>query len=113
MPSLNKGKHIIAEIEGIRCSVAESGANKERADFLRKLLEFNNYTVKIQEEAKKDPGNPTTYIIGVTDILFNPVIDIYKRRLHSLNGYKVTPSYWLQTSDIESEAEVNYWTLRE
>jgi len=42
-------------------------------------------------------------------LMFNPVIDVYKRRLKSLTGKKVTPAYWLQQSDAETEQEVNYW----
>jgi hypothetical protein len=45
-------------------------------------------------------------------MLFNPVIDVYKRSLKSLSGKKVTPAYWLQESDKESEAEVNYWSFK-
>jgi hypothetical protein len=42
-------------------------------------------------------------------MLFNPVVDIYKRDLKSLSGKRVTPAYWLQESTKEGEAEVNYW----
>jgi hypothetical protein len=47
--------------------------------------------------------------LGVTDLLFNPVIDVYKRRLRSFTGHKVTPAYWLQLSDTETIDEVQYW----
>jgi hypothetical protein len=39
------------------------------------------------------------------------VVDVYKRSLKSFSGKKVTPAYWLQQSDKETEAEVNYWDL--
>lgn len=100
--SLNKIKPEIEEIEGIRCVMVEKNCTPERAEFLTKLLSHNQYQVKIQQI-------DTTYHIGVTDLLFNPVIDVYKRRLISLSGKKVTPAYWLQLSDQESEIEVNYW----
>jgi hypothetical protein len=102
--ALNKGKHLVEEIDGTRCSVVEKAVSPERTEFLKKLLELNGYTVKIASE-----GETGTFKIGVTDLLFNPVIDVYKRRLKSLTGKKVTPAYWLQQSDQETEKEVNYW----
>jgi hypothetical protein len=109
---LNKGKHIIQEIEGVRCSVVESGANAKRMEFLKEILTLNKYEVKIALEAKKEGETADTYIVGVTDLLFNPVVDVYKRKLISLTGHKITPAYWLQTSAAETEAEVNYWTFQ-
>lgn len=106
--ALNKGKHIIEEIDGVRCSLVEKGVSSERAEFLKKLLELNKYTVKITAN-----GEPETFKIGVTDMLFNPVVDVYKRSLKSPSGKKVTPAYWLQESTDETEAEVNYWTFKE
>lgn len=104
---LNKGKHIIEEIDGVRCSLVEKGVSPERADFLKKLLELNGFIVKVISE-----GESETFKIGVTDMLFNPVVDVYKRSLKSFSGKKVTPAYWLQESDKETEAEVNYWTFK-
>ena len=103
---LNKGKHIVEEIDGVRCSVVETGATTERVEFLKKLLELNNYKVKTGSD--KEEG---LLKIGVTDLLFNPVVDVYKRSLKSVTGKKVTPAYWLQQSNHETEAEVNYWTF--
>ncbi len=104
---LNKGKHLVEEIDGVRCSVVEKGVSPERTEFLKKLLELNKYTVKVAPE-----GEPGTNKIGVTDLLFNPVIDVYKRRLKSFSGHKVTPAYWLQESDKETETEVHYWDFK-
>ena len=104
--ALNKGKHIVEEIDGVRCSLVEKGISAQRTDFLRKILELNGYTVKVAQE-----GETETFKIGVTDILFNPVVDVYKRRLKSLSGKKITPAYWLQESDKETAEEVNYWTF--
>jgi hypothetical protein len=104
---LNKGKHLVEEIDGVRCSVVEKEVSPERTEFLKKLLELNGYTVKIASESEAE-----TFKIGVTDLLFNPVIDVYKRSLKSLTGHKVTPAYWLQESDKETESEVNYWTFK-
>ena len=105
--SLNKGKHIVEEIDGVRCTVVESGVEEQRCSFLKKLLEHNGYEVKTVQDGEE--GGPVTFKIGVTDIIFNPVIDVYKRRLISLTGKKVTPAYWLQLSEAETEDEVNYY----
>jgi hypothetical protein len=105
--ALNKGKHIIEEIDGTRCSLVEKGASPERTEFLKKLLEINKFTVKVAAD-----GETGTFKIGVTDMLFNPVIDVYKRSLKSASGKRVTPTYWLQESTKEGEAEVNYWNYK-
>jgi hypothetical protein len=105
--ALNKGKHIVEEIDGVRCSVVEKGVSPERAEFLKKILELNGYTVKEASE-----GEAGTLKIGVTDILFNTVVDVYKRKLKSPSGKKVTPAYWLQESQHETAEEVNYWNFQ-
>jgi hypothetical protein len=102
--ALNKGKHLVEEIDGIRCTMVEKEITPERAQFLKKLLELNGYEVKTATDT-----DPETIKLGVTDILFNPIIDIYERRLKSPTGKRITPAYWLQESDKETEAEVNYW----
>jgi hypothetical protein len=65
-------------------------------NFLKKLMELNGYTVKVDKEAKKDETLPDTYIIGVTSIVFNPVIAVYQRMLRDFEGHVVTPAYWKQ-----------------
>ena len=40
--ALNKGKHIVEEIDGVRCSLVEKGVSPTRAEFLKKLLELTN-----------------------------------------------------------------------
>ena len=109
---LNKGKHTIVEICGTRCSLVETGATYERMQFLKEILTLNHFDVRTTIEIKKEPTDPETYIVGVTDLLFNPVIYVYERRLISKTGHKITPAYWLQTSDAETEAEVNYWSFK-
>lgn len=103
MKSLNQIKPQIEEINGTRCVVVESGIDQSRADFLTKLLQHNGYVI-----ASSVDGDGKI-IIGITDLLFNPVIDVYKRRLRSLSGHKVTPAYWNQQSDKESLNDVFYW----
>ena len=102
--TLNKGKHVVEVIEDVRCTIVEKGITTERVQFLKTILELNGYEVKIAPDTE-----PETYKLGVTDILFNSVIDVYERRLKSPSGKRVTPAYWLQQSDKETEEEVNYW----
>lgn len=109
MPSI-KSKHTIAEVDGVRCTVVEQDATAERVEFLRDLLEFNKYTVKVAANKPAGDNMPQTYTIGVTDILFNPVIAIFERALKNAEGFKVTPAYWLQQSRI---CDPRYWRARE
>lgn len=92
---INKGKHVVQEIEGIRCTIVESGINEARLNFLKSILVHNKFDVKTTTE-KKAEGAADTFIIGVTDIVFNPVIAIYERTLHTTEGKHVTPEYWNQ-----------------
>ncbi|MBK8553411.1 MAG: hypothetical protein IPL53_21045 [Ignavibacteria bacterium] len=75
------------------------GFLKTECNFLKKLMELNGYTVKTDKEAKKDETLPDTYIIGVTSIVFNPVIAVYQRMLRDFEGQVVTPAYWKQECD--------------
>ncbi|HRY97750.1 MAG TPA: hypothetical protein P5550_01705 [Bacteroidales bacterium] len=108
--SLNKGKHIVEEIGGVRCTLVEAGISAERATFLKRLLEHNGYEVKMEKDSGEE--GPETFRLGVTDLLFHAVVDVYKRRLVSLSGKRVTPAYWLQLSEAETEEEVNYYNTR-
>lgn len=103
--ALNKGKHNTEEMNGVFCTLVEDAASEERMNFLSELLKFNGYEI---QTVKNEDG---TFRVGVTDLLFNPVVDVYKRRLKTPSGHKVTPAYWLQQSTNETEAEVNYWTF--
>jgi len=105
--SLNKIKHTIADISGVRCTVVETGATEERISFLKELLEYNKFDVKIAEEKKE--GEPKTFTIGVTDIIFNPIIAIYERTLKSTDNFKVTPAYWNQQTTV---FDPRYWLMR-
>lgn len=100
---LNQGKHSIEVIDGTRCTLVESGITRQRMEFLKEILEFNKYLVKV--ESIEEGG----FKIGVTDLVFHAVVDVYKRRLHSPNGKIITPAYWLQNSDQQTEVQVNYW----
>jgi hypothetical protein len=94
--ALNKGKHNVIEIEGVRCSVVETGLVESRALFLKELLENNGYEVKMEKEKTKDGAELDTLVLGVTDILFNPVIRVYAQKLMRKDGHIVTQAYWNQ-----------------
>jgi hypothetical protein len=107
--AINNAKHIIAEIDGARCTIVESGASLERSAFLSDLLSFNNLEVKEMQELSEETGAEKGYTIGVTDLLFNPVFAIYERQLKTKEGSIVTPGYWKQEC---IECDPRYWTRR-
>jgi hypothetical protein len=107
MFQINQGKHVVEEIDGVRCTIIETGATEERVKFLKDLLEFNKFEVKIVETPSVASLQTTkTYTIGVTDIVFFPTVAIYERSLHTRQGHHVTPAYWKQYSDI---CDPRYW----
>jgi hypothetical protein len=105
---LNKGKHNVGEVDGVRCTIVETGIHQDRVDFLKDLLEFNGYEVKVQEDIADPPTNPKRYTLGVTDIVFNPVIAVYQKSLRKKDGKKVTPSFWNQWG---KEDHIPYWLV--
>ena len=103
MAFLTKGKHTVSEIEGVRCSLVESGVSDERMNYLKDILEASKLEVKSQ---KAEDG---TYTIGVTNLLFNPMIAIYERSLKAKDGQIVSPAIWRQQT---SKYESRYWRFR-
>jgi hypothetical protein len=100
-----KAKHIVEELNGTRCTIVEKGATEGRTGFLKKLLDFNKFEVIVSEEARVE-GSPATFTIGVTDLVFNPVIAVYEMSLSTPDGRKVSPAYWEQYT---SECADEYW----
>ncbi|MFN8241071.1 MAG: hypothetical protein U0X39_10040 [Bacteroidales bacterium] len=109
MALLTNAKHVIAEIDGTRCTVVETGASLERAAFLRDLLEFNNFEVKEMKEPVTAEGAEQKYTVAVTDLLFNPVFAVYERSLKTKEGGYVTPGYWKQDC---VRCDNRYWITR-
>lgn len=107
--AINNAKHIVSEINGIRCTIVETGASLERVAFLSDLLGFNNLEVKEIQEPSEVPGVELKYTIGVTNLVFNPVFAIYERQLKTREGTFVTPGYWKQEC---TECDPRYWTRR-
>ncbi len=115
--------HIHEEIDGTKCSIAEKNCSKERASFLKDLLETNGFEVKIgisappkaiakpaapDAEPIEAEVPPETYTVGVTDIVFNPIHSLYSRELKTKHGHVVTVAYWLQ-KDAVSHDDVPYY----
>jgi hypothetical protein len=101
-----KAKHIVEEINGQRCTVVEKGIEKIRMDFLNDLLLFNKFEVVVEEVAKTEESTVQFYNIGVTDLVFNPVIAVYEMSMKNQKGQPVTAPYWNQetTNSIKE-----YW----
>jgi len=107
--AINNAKHIIGEIDGIRCTIIETNATLERSAFLSDLLSFNNMEVKEMKEESTVPSQEAKYTIGVTDLIFNPVFAIYERQLKTREGAFVTPGYWKEEC---IECDPRYWMRR-
>jgi len=107
MTPLTKGKHTVAEIDGVRCTVVESDISEERMLFLKNLLEFNRFEVKTQQAVAEN--GELNYTIGVTDPIFNPVIAVYERSLRTAEGHHVSAAYYCQFTKV---CDPRYWMIR-
>ena len=100
------GKHLFGSIDETRVTFVEKKVDASRIDFLKKILEHNNFEVIIQEEKRRSEEDPQLYSLGVTDMVFNPTIYIFQRRLRTLDGKKMTQDYWFQRTE---DAKPQYW----
>ena len=100
------GKHSFGSIGETRVTFVEKSVDENRKDFLKKLLEHNGFEVIIEEEKRKSEEEPLLYKVAVTDMVFNPTIWVYERKLRTFDGHKVTPDYWEQRS---KETHPQYW----
>lgn len=100
------GKHTFGSIEETRVTFVEKKIDENRKDFLKKLLEHNGFEVIIQEEKRKTEEEPQLYIVAVTDIVFNPTIWVFERRLKTFDGKKVSQDYWFQRTET---SKPQYW----
>ena len=107
--AINNAKHLIGEIDGIRCTIVETGCSLERAAFLSDLLSYNNLEVKELKEESETQDKELKYTIGVTNLIFNPVFAVYERQLKNREGKIVTPAYWKQET---TECDPRYWMRR-
>jgi len=99
------GKHQFGEIDGIRVTFVEKGIDAKRMQFLKELLEHNGFEVLVAEKKKKNEEDPTMYDLGVEDMLFNPTIWIFERKLLTKDGRRVTHAYWHE----KDETKPQYW----
>jgi hypothetical protein len=125
---INKN-HEFEELNGVKCGIVERNVSPGRVQFLKKLLEYNRYTVVVvptpapktaappvkTEEGITPPPSPPpvppapeTFTVGVTDTTFNPVNAIFGRLLKTPGGHIVTQAYWLQ-QETESHDDVPYY----
>ncbi len=120
------GNYVFEELGEVKCSVIEKNCSAERVEFLKKLLEFNGFTVVVVNSpppktaakpavatpdapaAPVPPPAPTTFTVGVTDLTFNPVNGVYNRQLKTPDGRFVTVRYWKQ-QETESRDDIWYW----
>lgn len=124
--AINKN-HEFEELDGVKCGIVEKNVLPQRVDFLKKLLEFNKFTVvvvpspppKAAPVAKPAEGEeivvpqpevklPETFTVGVTDYTFNTINAIYGRLLKTPNGHVVTMAYWQQKEAV-SHDEIPYY----
>jgi hypothetical protein len=114
------------ELDGIKCSIVEKNVLPERVDFMKKILEYNKYTVVVAPSpppkvvakpapiegesapAEAPPALPETFTVGVTDLSFNPINGIFNRMLKLPNGNFVTSAYWKQQSEVSDDKKY-YW----
>jgi hypothetical protein len=118
--------HQFEELNGTKCAIVEKNATAARVDFLRRLLEYNGYTVmavpspppKAAPAAAPAPTDapaaapaaaaPETFTVGVTNVMFNPINAIFGRLLKTPDGHTVTLAYWQQREN-ESDDEKPYF----
>ncbi|MEN8789636.1 MAG: hypothetical protein ABF295_08995 [Flavobacteriaceae bacterium] len=103
------GKHLFGSLDETRVTFVEKKVGEDRAEFLKQLLEHNGFEVLLQEEKRATEEDPLSYTVAVTDMVFNPTIWIYQRRLETFDGRKVTPDYWHQRSE---DTAPQYWKTR-
>ena len=131
--------HTFEDLDGIKCSIVEKNCSTERVNFLRKLLEVNNFKVVVVKSppakvaAVKTPSAPTspveaaesiktatgsgetvpqteTFTVGVTDLAFNLMNALFNRELKTEEGKIVLPEFWKQETP---SAEDNwYWKVK-
>ena len=100
------GKHAFGSIEDTRVTFIEKKIDENRKDFLKKLLEHNGFEILIQEEKRKTEEEPQLYTVATTDMVFNPTIWVFERKLKTFDGHIVNQDYWNQVSE---DTNPRYW----
>ncbi|MGZ5287253.1 MAG: hypothetical protein ACXWB9_08720 [Flavisolibacter sp.] len=130
--AINKN-HEFEELNGIKCAIVEKNVSPERVEFLKQILELNQFTVVVVPSPPPKvpaapppvpvanvegettvisdplpPPPPASFTLGVTDVTFNAVNAIFGRLLKTKTGNKVTLAYW-QQKEIVSQDEIPYY----
>lgn len=124
--AINKN-HEFEELDGVKCGIVEKNVSAERVQFLKKILEYNKFTVvavpspapKAAAVVKTEEGQaappppepvkaPETFTVGVTDYTFNTINAIFGRTLKTPDGHIVTMAYW-QQKETASHDEIPYY----
>lgn len=124
--AINKN-HEFEELDGVKCGIVEKNVSPERVAFLKKILEFNKFTVVVvpspppkvapapvakvaegEEAPPPPPPAPETFTVGVTDYTYNTINAIYGRLLKTPDGHVVTMAYWHQQEAV-SHDEIPYY----
>jgi hypothetical protein len=100
------GKHTFGSIEETRVTFVEKKVDENRRDFLKKILEHNGFEVLIEEEKRKTEEDPQLYTVAVTDMVFNPTIWVFERKLKTFDGHILTQDFWNQVSE---DTKPQYW----
>ena len=130
--AINKN-HEFGDLDGVKCAIVEKNASKERVAFLKDLLEYNGYIVKVVPSplpkavpptggtpkpaegeiasAEATADKPETFTVGVTNVSFNPTNAIFGKMLRTKDGHVVTQSYWLQ-KEMVSHDEIPYYETK-
>ena len=120
--AINKN-HEFEDLNGIKCAVVEKNTTANRVAFLKQLLELNGFTViavsspppkaapapasaggemNVLELSSLNPP-PSTFTLGVTDVMFNATNAIFGRLLKTNTGHIVTLDYWQQKENVSSD----------
>ena len=127
--AINKN-HEFEELDGVKCGIVEKNVSPERAAFLKRLLEYNHFTVLVvpspppklavapaaataagtetEPPPPPTPIAPETFTVGVTDYTFNSINAIFGRLLFAPGGHVVTLAYWKQEETV-SHDEIPYY----
>lgn len=129
--AINKN-HEFEELDGVKCGIVEKNVSPERVAFLKKILEYNRFTVvvvpspppkiaaapvvKVAEGeetpapsvAEPVPVAPQTFTVGVTNYTFNTINAIFGRLLKTPGGHVVTMAYWQQLESVSND-DVPYY----
>lgn len=125
--AINKN-HEFEELDSVKCGIVEKNVLPQRVDFLKKLLEYNGFTVVVvpspppkaapapkpvegeENKTAVEPvqAPPETFTVGVTDYTFNTINAIFGRLLKAPGGHVVTLAYWQQRESV-SHDEIPYY----